>query len=911
MSVTALRERVGERLAAGTGEAARDQAVVALGQLGAGLGNLVFSLVLAHLIVPGAFAQIVAFLALYTLLGVPGSSISALSALAPGRSKRLRSVLWWTGIGLGAALAVASPILGPLLRLPVVMVVVLGVCGPSLGTLAVERGRLYGERRHARLALSLVAEPGVRLSLGVVLAMATGAVGAAFGVVVAGYVALDLARRRLRPAATPPRDAADELLEAAFEDRPIRSAIPAFAATTFFLLAVIQNQDLLFANRILSPSGAGAFAVVSTLGGIAAFATMTIPLVLLPRVARGRGGLFAALALSTVLGGMPLLVALVAPRTLVETLFGPRYASVVGFVAPYMLAMGLLGVSRVLAAHRCGTGRGRSTTVIVLAAAGLQAALITTFGNDPRAIAFSTLTATSSLSVALGAVVLWRLAPIQGRVQDVVWALTRPLTLGLVALSAAGLAVRFVVTRGLWLDEVTSVFEAREPYLAMLRTLRTADVHPPLYFSILWVTIRLLGSGQLAVRIPSIIAGALVVPSLYLLGKEAYDRRTGIVAAVIGSVAPLMVWYSQEARMYSMMTLFGVLALWAQLRVLRTPERAFAWAVYALASSALAWTQYFGILQILIQQVVFVALLIIHRHDGRYGRQLLIGWSVTALFLMAAAAPLVPFAHQQFVVNQRAGKGFGAPQQVRSAASLNGNHLGIYAVLAVVLWSLVGYHSNAVMALLGALWPLGMLAALAVLGRRQTRTTRLILAAIIVPYICMFMLGLIKRNLFDVRYLSTTVPLLFILVARGITGIARNVRVMKALTVVIVGVLGLALVDQQFNGSNPRRYDFRGALSRIQREAHPGDVLVFDPPDLFQVVGYYAPRVHAVPIPLGHHRAPVLARHQHRVFVLASQQLMGPGNGKALRRELDALAQHGERKIGQFKLANVEVWIYQ
>ena len=47
----------------------------------------------------------------------------------------------------------------------------------------------------------------------------------------------------------------------------------------------------------------------------------------------------------------------------------------------------------------------------------------------------------------------------------------------------------------------------------------------------LWLTVKAFGDGELAVRIPSIIAGTLVIPALYLLGRELYDRRTGLVAA--------------------------------------------------------------------------------------------------------------------------------------------------------------------------------------------------------------------------------------------------------------------------------------------------------------------------------------------------------------------------------------------
>ena len=114
----------------------------------------------------------------------------------------------------------------------------------------------------------------------------------------------------------------------------------------------------------------------------------------------------------------------------------------------------------------------------------------------------------------------------------------------------------------------------------------------------------MLRSGQLAVRLPSIIAGALVVPMLFFLGREVYDRRTGVIAAALGSLAPIMIWYSQEARMYTLLMLFGVLALWAQVRIFRGGGR-LAWVLYVLASVAMVWTQYFGAFQVVVQQLAF------------------------------------------------------------------------------------------------------------------------------------------------------------------------------------------------------------------------------------------------------------------------------------------------------------------
>ena len=166
--------------------------------------------------------------------------------------------------------------------------------------------------------------------------------------------------------------------------------------------------------------------------------------------------------------------------------------------------------------------------------------------------------------------------------------------------------------RGIWLDEAISIHQANLSFHDMFENLQYGDRHPPLHHMALWLTVRAFGDGELAVRLPSLIAGTLVIPALYLLGRELYDRRTGLVAATFGTVSPLLIWYAQEARMYAFVTLFGLLALWTQLRAIRDGG-VVNWAAYILATAALLWSHYFGLLLIGVQQLIFVGVLIQRR----------------------------------------------------------------------------------------------------------------------------------------------------------------------------------------------------------------------------------------------------------------------------------------------------------
>jgi mannosyltransferase len=60
-------------------------------------------------------------------------------------------------------------------------------------------------------------------------------------------------------------------------------------------------------------------------------------------------------------------------------------------------------------------------------------------------------------------------------------------------------------------------------------------------------------------RLPSALAGWLCIPAIYLLGKRLYSGREGLMAALFVAVLWAPIYYSQEARPYSMLILLSIL----------------------------------------------------------------------------------------------------------------------------------------------------------------------------------------------------------------------------------------------------------------------------------------------------------------------------------------------------------------
>jgi uncharacterized membrane protein len=124
-----------------------------------------------------------------------------------------------------------------------------------------------------------------------------------------------------------------------------------------------------------------------------------------------------------------------------------------------------------------------------------------------------------------------------------------------------GLVLRFgfLGMDSFWLDEVNSVWLVLHHSAADLWT-RNVDGHPPLFYVILRETLSLTGVSEFAARLPSAVASALNLSLIFVLARRLHVRRRfALAATVLLALAPIDIWYAQEARMYALVTTAGLL----------------------------------------------------------------------------------------------------------------------------------------------------------------------------------------------------------------------------------------------------------------------------------------------------------------------------------------------------------------
>ena len=117
-----------------------------------------------------------------------------------------------------------------------------------------------------------------------------------------------------------------------------------------------------------------------------------------------------------------------------------------------------------------------------------------------------------------------------------------------------GLILRlFSLNQSLWLDEATTALVAKMPLTYFFSNFMPADFHPPLYYLVVRYWSLVSGTTEISLRIPSVIFGMLTIYTVYLIAKEI-KLKWPIVPALFLATSGLHVYYSQEARMYVMVT---------------------------------------------------------------------------------------------------------------------------------------------------------------------------------------------------------------------------------------------------------------------------------------------------------------------------------------------------------------------
>jgi len=160
------------------------------------------------------------------------------------------------------------------------------------------------------------------------------------------------------------------------------------------------------------------------------------------------------------------------------------------------------------------------------------------------------------------------------------------------------------------------------------------NVHLPLYFYFIHYWLRLFGTSEWVLRLPSVVFGALAVVLIFFLGSELFDPLVGFVSSLLIAFMPEQIHYSQQARMYPLLALLAIASTYAITLARKYSSSRLPYVLFAVLSVAGLYTHYEYVFFLAAQNIyIWIA--------SPLGRQKKFSWLVTQVAIVAALAPWV------------------------------------------------------------------------------------------------------------------------------------------------------------------------------------------------------------------------------------------------------------------------------
>ncbi len=366
------------------------------------------------------------------------------------------------------------------------------------------------------------------------------------------------------------------------------------------------------------------------------------------------------------------------------------------------------------------------------------------------------------------------------------------------------------ISGSFWMDEGLSVGISSYPLTDIPHVLRQ-DGSPPLYYMLLHLWMSVAGRDETAVHWLSLICSLLCIPAAMWAGWSLWGRRAGFIGATICALNPFLTAYGEEARMYSLMTLFALLASACYLHAFVYRRRAFL-APFALFQLLMLYTHSWGIFYGIAAVVALVPIWRASEQRRALVHDALLAFGGVAL-LYLPWLPTLLYQAQHTAAPWANKPRLGVPIQI-SRDVLGGDRAAITLLLAG------GF---------------GIAALLAAHRQRGERERLSVWVLVVVPLVTLAIAWLLSQisPAWASRYFAAAVGPLLLLCALGLSRAGR-LGIVAVLVLCVFWVKPTEYVDGY-------KSDVRDIGAEVGTQLAPGDLVLVGQPEQTPLVWYYMP----------------------------------------------------------------------
>ncbi len=157
------------------------------------------------------------------------------------------------------------------------------------------------------------------------------------------------------------------------------------------------------------------------------------------------------------------------------------------------------------------------------------------------------------------------------------------LALGLIRLGAQPLSFDEEFTRDTATRSWSGIWDAA----------RDTEAPHLVYYALMKPWLAVFGESEWALRLPSVLFGALAAGATATLGRRLFGELAGLVAGLALATSSYFVYWSQAARGYTLAVLLATVATYAFVRACEQRSTAW-WAIWAASLAAAGWVNVFA-----------------------------------------------------------------------------------------------------------------------------------------------------------------------------------------------------------------------------------------------------------------------------------------------------------------------------
>jgi mannosyltransferase len=360
-------------------------------------------------------------------------------------------------------------------------------------------------------------------------------------------------------------------------------------------------------------------------------------------------------------------------------------------------------------------------------------------------------------------------------------------------------------------DESATLAAVHRSFPQLVRMLGHVDVVHGAYYALIWVVVRIGGSGEFAVRLPSAIAMAIAAAMVTILGRRLVSAWAGLAAGLTFAFLPQVSWFAENAREGAVLTALACAASYCLLRALQQDTARGRWLVaYGVTLVALGLTNLFGLLLVVAHAVTLAW----SRRQYRVGRGFVLRWAAAVAAALILVSPVAVVGYSELrQIHWIKPPGL---YSLLSVERLVGDTFLFLVVLVVVACAVVVSTGlvGTKLASTGAdgprrpaHWPAGLLS--------------MALPWLLLPPAILLTASAI-HPVYIFRYIVYCIPAAALLIGAALAALGRYAGPV-ALAVIVLAGLHSQLAERRADGHD---VNIRRADHLVARHARPGDALL-------------------------------------------------------------------------------------